>query len=291
MTALDARLRDAVAGGTAGLATVLALHPLDVVKTRLQVQDGRGGRDGYAGTVHALRTIARAEGWRGLYAGLAPALVGGTVAWGVYFACYNGAKAQLAERLGAPLPPWAHLGAAALSGCTVSLLTNPVWVAKTRLQLQRAGSPGPAPYRGLADCLARVAREEGPRGLYRGLLPSLALVSHGALQFAAYEALRARLEAPEQPLGAAQAAACGTAAKLAASAATYPSQVLRSRLQRRSPAPAGLGATARALLARSGVRGLYQGFVPNVLRVLPGAALTFVVYERMAAALSPQRQS
>lgn len=62
--------KHAVAGCTAGLSTVFALQPLDVIKTRLQVQDGAGTLPLYRGTVDALRNIAKDEGWRALYAGL-----------------------------------------------------------------------------------------------------------------------------------------------------------------------------------------------------------------------------
>ena len=79
----------------------------------------------------------------------------------------------------------------------VCLLTNPIWVVKTRLQLQRVSSLKSAsavssraaaarraglrasvmsPYRGFADAIGHIAREEGFRGFYRGLLPSLLLV-------------------------------------------------------------------------------------------------------------------
>lgn len=41
------------------------------------VQDGSGGQlPAYRGSVDAVRTIVRREGWRGLYAGLAPAMLG-----------------------------------------------------------------------------------------------------------------------------------------------------------------------------------------------------------------------
>jgi solute carrier family 25 folate transporter 32 len=377
----DKRARDALAGAAAGICNVLALHPLDVVKTRLQGAlatcdvassrralalrrtaaprsarrargAGRVPRHGArlqnhparGGTQHASLgatrrlthappslppalaphacsrarcATSRAQGWRGLYAGLSPALVGGTLAWGLYFAAYNHAKERYARWThSAELPPAAHLAAAAEAGVAVSLLTNPIWVAKTRLQLQRrapavaAHAPPAAHYRGLAHALARIGAEEGLRGLYRGLLPSLALVSHGALQFTAYEALKKRALAREGRLHsadgeeAAQAArlsgatagALGVASKLIASTVTYPSQVLRSRLQQRS---AGAGAAAasgsgsgggalrtlRGLVAREGVRGLYKGFVPNVLRVLPSSALTFLVYETASQAM------
>jgi solute carrier family 25 folate transporter 32 len=211
------------------------------------------------------------------------------------------------------------------------LLTNPIWVAKTRLQLQRrvlhpgsgggggGGAPSTPQYTGLAHALRRIAADEGLRGLYQGLLPSLALVSHGALQFTAYEALKKRALArsdarddndagggaggaaaqqQQRHLSAGAAGAAGVASKLLASGVTYPSQVLRSRLQQRTAATAGGTAspaaaaptpgmlrTLQQLLAREGLRGLYKGWVPNVMRVLPSSALTFLVYEQASQAL------
>ena len=64
--------KEAVAGAVSGAATVLCLHPLDVVKTRLQVQES--GTHRYHGTLHAVQTITKREGLHGLYAGAWPIL-------------------------------------------------------------------------------------------------------------------------------------------------------------------------------------------------------------------------
>ena len=62
--------KHAVAGCSAGLTCVMALHPLDVIKTRLQVQDGASASlPVYRGTLHAAQSMLREEGWRALYAG------------------------------------------------------------------------------------------------------------------------------------------------------------------------------------------------------------------------------
>ncbi len=73
----------------------------------------------------------------------------------------------------------------------VCCVTNPIWVIKTRLQLQRGSgrtvSPrlrptvthlrgNAGPYRGFVHAVKQIAREEGIRGFYKGLLPSLFLV-------------------------------------------------------------------------------------------------------------------
>ena len=122
-----------------------------------------------------------------MIAGLTPALFGSGVAWGLYFFSYNRAKDRHQRRTGQDrLPPPLHLASAAEAGVVVCLATNPIWVVKTRLQLQRTGlgasaalpaAAGAANYRGFLDCLFQVARKEGLGGLYKGLLPSLLLVS------------------------------------------------------------------------------------------------------------------
>ena len=149
------------------MISVLALHPLDVIKTRLQVQDCVDRRAAtYRGTVHAFRTVVRREGALGLYSGLTPALVGSTVAWGVYFSCYNNAKARYQRAYDTrELPSHLHLISAAEAGLVVSLATNPVWVVKTRLQLQsRAPAPpGKQPRRPTADSSTPSRRSHARR--------------------------------------------------------------------------------------------------------------------------------
>ena len=78
-----------VGGCGAGVATTVILHPIELVKVRLQAQDTKAGESGpaarggkpstssssssalprYRGTQDALRSIVRVEGWRGLYSG------------------------------------------------------------------------------------------------------------------------------------------------------------------------------------------------------------------------------
>lgn len=266
------------AGSIAGAVAVLMLHPFDVIKTRLQVQDSfKGPLPPYKGTWDAVKSIARHEGLGGFYAGLTPSLVGSGVAWGAYFYMYEGMKKfymrrQNTEQLSAT---W-HLLSAAQAGAVVCMLTNPIWVVKTRLALQGGallgGSSVPSVrYTGFVDALVKVWREEGIRGYYKGLGPSLVLqTTHGAVQFAIYEELkwlasgsaqlpwllqRSRdaaggksgeqerdddqvdgpgdVRRPRRQLTSVELSVYGALSKFCAQVTTYPAQVVRSRLQQR----------------------------------------------------------
>ena len=282
-----------VAGTVSGVATALALHPLDTLKVRLQVQDGRtaGGAVRYAGLLHAARTIVAEEGVRGLYRGAAPGALGSGASWGAYFALYEAARARARAAAGAgggEPSLAANLWASWEAGSLTCLLTNPLWLVKTRLQLQGGGGAGAAPaagaYRGMAHALASIAREEGVRGLYRGLVPALCLVSHGMIQFALFEELKRARGPAAGEAGAAFVFAAAAASKAVAALATYPYQVIKARVQQRVAAGAqreyaGLLDSAAKIARFEGAAGFYKGFLPNVLRVAPQSAITITVYE------------
>lgn len=116
-------------------------------------------------------------------------VAGAGAAWGLYFFFYERAKTRHASTVDGPLTSVHHMAAAFESGCATVLLTNPLWLIKTRLQLQIAASP--SNYSGLWHALSTIVRSEGILGLYKGIVPALALTSHGAVQFVVYERLKA----------------------------------------------------------------------------------------------------
>lgn len=197
--------RNALAGVTGGFVATMAMHPLDVVNTRLQVADGKFSHlPVYRSTLHGLRTIARQEGLLKLYAGLQPNLIGSTVSWGFYFFGYNLFRDFARQHLQPPEPgavglshlsPAINLACASTAGVLTAVFTQPIWLAKTRLQLQHGSD---VRYTGMLHVLASVCRHEGVLGLWRGLLPSLLLVSHVSIHFTIYEEIKKVLLKLEQ---------------------------------------------------------------------------------------------
>ncbi|KAL9241664.1 hypothetical protein vseg_015748 [Gypsophila vaccaria] len=289
---------NATAGAAAGFTTVAIMHPLDVVRTRFQVNDGRlNNLPSYKNTPQALFTIARSEGLRGLYAGFTPAVIGSSVSWGLFFFFYSRAKQRYSHNADRnadeKLSPGRHLAAAAEAGALVSFCTNPVWLIKTRLQLQTPLHQTRR-YSGVYDALRTILKEEGWTALYRGIGPSLFLVSHGAIQFTAYEELRKilvdlkseRNKSGAEALNSIDYTVLGASSKVAATLFTYPFQVIRARLQQR-PNTDGLPRYVDSLhvikeTARyEGIRGFYKGITANLLKNVPASAVTFVVYENL----------
>lgn len=279
------RYAHALAGAGGGLVTVLLLHPIDTLRTRLQSVERRTLFTPRGEALRTFRSIIVREGVPALYKGVVPAVVGSVVSWACYFHWFHRAIDLIAPHV--PHETGAHLMAGTVAGLMTSLVTNPIWVVKVRLQLQRREKCY-KPYAGFMDGLASIAREEGMRGLYKGIGPSIVLVSHGAVQFTMYERfkeiLRRRDVAREGGTSIKDSLMASTASKLVASVATYPMQVARTRMQERFADGRRYGRLDTAFLyifRTEGVKGLYRGLSANIIRVTPQAAVTFVTYEQI----------
>lgn len=124
-------LANTLGGLSAGGISTVAMHPLDLIKTRMQVSGG-------GGTSRIMADLYRSHGFRGLYRGLGTNLVGGMLGWGFYFAWYGQIKRWM-SRGRTHLSGTEYLAASASAGLLTSLCTNPIWVVKTRMLTTNRG--------------------------------------------------------------------------------------------------------------------------------------------------------
>ena len=143
----------------------------------------------------------------------------------------------------------------------------------------------PGAYTSILDGTRQIYRSEGISGFYRGLVPSLFGVSHGALQFMAYEQLkRKRITATSRQQdhpSSYETLLMSGLSKIFAGSVTYPYQVIRARMQTydagcRYPS---VRSAVSTVWKQEGIGGFYKGLGPNLLRVLPSTWVTFLVYE------------
>ncbi|XP_037350265.1 mitochondrial thiamine pyrophosphate carrier [Talpa occidentalis] len=197
-----ARVRDArqfsvhfVCGGLSACAATLAVHPVDVLRTRFAAQ---GEPRVYPSLRHAVVTMCQTEGPTVFYKGLTPTLIAIFPYAGFQFSFYSSLQQACewllpAQGQGQTNGNLKNLLCGSGAGVISKTLTYPLDLIKKRLQVggfeqARATFGQVRSYRGLLDCARQVLQEEGAQGFFKGLSPSLlkAALSTG-LVFSWYE--------------------------------------------------------------------------------------------------------
>ncbi|GAB5590976.1 mitochondrial FAD carrier protein flx1 [Umbelopsis nana] len=221
---------DAIAGFTAGAVTTCIVHPLDLLKVRLQVDTKQGFRNG--NSIRVAKDVFQFGGLSAFYRGLMPNLIGNCLSWGIYFFCYGKIKRTLQqEARHDKLSSSGYLAASGSAGVLTALVGNPVWVIKTRM-LAGAKTDANA-YKGLYQGLKNLMQTEGIKEFYRGFVPSLVGISEFSLQFMIYENLRyhRRVQKDGGVLSNMDLLILSASSKAASVFLTYPYQVVRARQQ------------------------------------------------------------
>ncbi|KAF2259581.1 mitochondrial carrier [Lojkania enalia] len=289
---LSPSLVESLAGFSAGVISCLTVHPLDLLKNRLQLNTATASRPG--DSIRIFRHVIRDEGGlRALYRGLWPNLLGNSLGWGLYFLFYGNLKDTMQRRRnhGEHLSSLEFFSASILAGLLTGACTNPIWVVKTRM-LER-GANHPEAYKSMLGGMSHVYMTRGLKGLWAGFVPSTLGVAHGAVQFAIYEKMKHRrgdLVGGQAQLSNWDYIYMSGSSKLLAGAITYPYQPIRARMQQYDAAKKyrGLGDVLVKTWRDEGFLAFYKGWVggflldsviPNTIRVIPTTIVTFVVYE------------
>lgn len=295
-TSLSSGVNHLLAGMSGGVVSTLILHPLDLLKIRFAVDDGKDVyKPKYSGLRNAVVSIFRTEGLGGLYRGVLPNTVGAGSAWGFYFLFYHNIKSDMQNYNSQnQLSQLSTMLAASQAGILTLIITNPIGVVKTRLCLQyestqavKAAADSSTKYKGMTDAFVKICKYEGVRGLYKGFVPGMFGVSHGAVQFVAYEELKSNYNIYNKrpidtKLDSSHYLLFAAVSKFFAAITTYPYQVVRARLQETHCRYNGVVDCCVKTFKYEGLVGFYKGMAPYLVHVMPNICLVFLIYEKVA---------
>ncbi|KAK4936310.1 ADP/ATP carrier protein [Elasticomyces elasticus] len=284
----------AVAGATGAVLANALVYPLDIVKTRLQVQIKKRNQEvqhtaehhHYESTLDAIKKIVEHEGVHGLYSGVSGALMGVASTNFAYFYWYSVVRHLYQKYRTAPgqHPGTAvELSLGAVAGAIAQVFTIPIAVITTRQQTQPKGHK-----KGIwATGQEVVDSEDGWTGLWRGLKASLVLCVNPAITYGAYQRLKEIIYPGKVRLRPHEAFLLGALSKSLATLTTQPLIVAKVGLQSRPP-PAregkpfkSFGEVLAYIVEHEGPWALFKGIGPQLLKGLLVQGFLMMTKERV----------
>ncbi|XP_065088093.1 mitochondrial thiamine pyrophosphate carrier-like [Ochlerotatus camptorhynchus] len=289
----------ALAGGLTGCITRFICQPLDVLKIRLQLQvepiNGRSEISKYRSIAQSVSCIYREEGLFAFWKGHNPAQVLSLVYGIAQFSFYERFNVVLRELESFEGHDRArNFVCGACSGSFAALTIMPLDVIRTRVISQDPGKG----YSNVFQAFGTIYRVEGIRGLYRGVGPALlqiAPLTGGQFMFynmfgnviKQFERLPENATLPPTELFF-----CGGLAGLCTKLLVYPLDLAKKRLQiqgfSQNRQTFGKHFVANHMLQclyqvcrHEGVRGLYKGLNPSLLKAAFTSAFYFAIYDQL----------
>ncbi|RHZ77415.1 hypothetical protein Glove_180g82 [Diversispora epigaea] len=272
------RLIGFLAGVASGVTKLIVGHPFDTIKVRMQTSEINIRFDG---TISCLRQTIRMEGFRALYKGATPPLVG----WGVLDSVMLGSLHNYRLFLQGNNPSkkltvLQHAMAGVASGWTVSFLASPVEQIKARLQVQYDSAT--KLYKGPLDCAIKLIQNNGLKGLWIGLTGTLAFRSFFFVYWGAYEVISRIFRNTNMNEASINFLAGGLSAN-AFWLFSMPADTVKNRYMTQPDVNPKKFPTLRSVAfyinKTEGSRGFYKGLVPCLLRSFPTNASAIMVFE------------
>lgn len=245
-------------------------------------------------TVVAARDIIASSGYRGLYAGIESAIYGITLTNFIYYYFYeaasnafhrvNARRGQRRRRLSTAQ----SIVIGAIAGSITCVATNPLWVANTRMMTHKKkleydnNVPSSRSPPSTAATIVEIARTEGAKALFAGVLPALVLVVNPIIQYTIFEQIKNAMltRGGKDAFTARTAFLVGALGKLVATGLTYPYITLKTRMHvKKDQKGASMIGALKRIIAQEGLGGLYNGLLIKLVQSITTAAFLFYFKE------------
>lgn len=307
-----------IAGGTAGLFEALCCHPLDTIKVRMQIFKRVNSIDHPnlkpPGFIKTGKNIYNNEGLLALYKGLGAVVIGIIPKMAIRFSSYEWYRTLLANEQTGKVSTGNTFIAGLMAGVTEAVMVvNPMEVVKIRLQAQHLAEPAvatvtsgatataatatatataPKHYKNAIHAAYTIVKEEGFGAMYRGVsLTAARQATNQGANFTVYSKVKEYLQSyhNKEVLPSWETSLIGLVSGAIGPFSNAPLDTIKTRLQKdKTVKTAGMkqasswkriAAIGSQLIKEEGFNALYKGITPRVMRVAPGQAVTFTVYE------------
>ncbi|GAB1602021.1 mitochondrial carnitine/acylcarnitine carrier protein-like [Argonauta hians] len=277
--------KDFVSGYFGGVAIVVSGYPLDTIKVRMQTAPHIPGHAPlYRNTLQCGLDIIKRESVRGLYKGMAIPLVIIPPMFALWFFAFGVGKKLQQKSPQEQLNYLQVFKAGMLAGTVATALCSPGERIKCLLQIQQE-SKEKSKYRGPMDCLIKLYQEGGIRWIYRGTAATLVRDVHGSgFYFMTYEMMQHALAEENkryESLSAKNTLLAGGVAGLVNWILAVPADVVKSRIQigPLESRSVTVKDVFHQLWQEGGMRALYKGTTPVLMRAFIGNAACLFTYE------------
>ncbi|KAL3312326.1 hypothetical protein Ciccas_009084 [Cichlidogyrus casuarinus] len=287
-------LKTLIAGGLAGCVSRTATAPLDRIKVVWQALGQKAASGGVLGSV---QTMLKEGGFVSMWRGNGVSCIKIAPESAVKFQAYEYFKTVLINREGRQsLSPQVTMrekfAAGAGAGAFSQTVIYPMEVVKTRMCLGKTGE-----FSSIFDCARKLLQEQGPRIFFRGYVPNiLGILPYAGIDLALFETFKTQYV--NHPAAYSQGSApvyvslvSGALSSVIAQITTYPLALARTKMQANKHNPKeGFISVLKNIHKKEGIRGLYSGIGPNMLKVIPAVSISYACYDQLRYYLGVSRQ-
>ncbi|KAK9472442.1 mitochondrial carrier domain-containing protein [Dipodascopsis tothii] len=277
----------ALSGAAGAIVANTMVYPLDLVKTKLQIQPKRkpgdaekaldDAEDYYETSLDAIDKIYRKKGVRALYSGLPGSLLGVASTNFAYFYWYGWLRSSYQNKYPS-ISTAAELVLGALAGALAQMFTIPVSVITTRQQ----SADDKVSFR---DTAKEILAEDGVSGLWKGLKASLVLVVNPAITYGMYQRFKVLIYKDKPQLTALDSFFLGALSKSMATVCTQPLIVAKVMLQSKPRAGqrhySSFVEALRHLVHHEGPASLFKGIGPQISKGVLVQGLLFMFRDQI----------
>lgn len=271
----DNWLNKVIYGGIAGGVAAISTSPLELLKTRMQSNHSQlhalhqSKSNVFSFMMRCTRDIVIKENISGLWKGSVPTILGSIPSRGIFFGVYANIQQHLQQRY-----PTDHtfncLTSSFLGGMASTTLTSPIWMLKTRMQLNEKKGNIP-----LHTLCRDIVQREGVKSLWKGIGASWMGVFETCTQWLILEHIKQRTETASNPM---HLFGYASLSKILATIMWYPHEVVRTRMRERGNRYINSFHCLIQIARSESLLALYSGLNIQLVRVVPNFAITVSIF-------------